>query len=73
MWFVGFGIFIKHIFSHELQTHDNHSTFYFYSAGKKTNDYRGAIPIVKEGGSARTKNSELFTEITKKKLSFFIY
>lgn len=31
MWFVGFGIFIN-LFSHELQTHDNRSTFYFYSA-----------------------------------------
>ena len=30
MWLTGFGIFIKHIFSHESQTHDNHSTFLFF-------------------------------------------
>jgi hypothetical protein len=27
--FAGFSIFINYIFSHELQTHDNHSNFFF--------------------------------------------
>ncbi|WP_276505016.1 hypothetical protein [Terrimonas pollutisoli] len=45
MWLAGFSIFIKHIFSHESQTHDNHSTFFIFisSQRKQTKDNEGIL------------------------------